>query len=87
MPKSNDEPTWGARNIISDNSSNFVGADKELRELVDQLDRNKITRSTSHRGIQWHFNPPLAPHFGGMHETMIKAAKKVAEPLFFTVRP
>ena len=24
----------------------------------------------------WHLNLPLAPHFGGVHETMIKAAKR-----------
>ena len=24
----------------------------------------------------WHFNPQLAPYFGGVHETMIKAAKR-----------
>ena len=30
---------------------------------------------TSH-GVKWHFNPPLGPHFSGVHEIMIKAAKK-----------
>ena len=24
----------------------------------------------------WHLNLPLAPHFGGVHEAMIKAAKR-----------
>ena len=29
----------------------------------------------------WRFNPPLAPHLGGVHETisMIKAAKKAIQ--------
>ena len=26
--------------------------------------------------MQWRFNPPLAPHFSGVHEVMIKSAKK-----------
>ena len=30
---------------------------------------------TSH-GVKWHFNPHLGPHFSGVHEIMIKAAKK-----------
>ncbi|XP_031553331.1 uncharacterized protein LOC116290441 [Actinia tenebrosa] len=62
--------------MISDNGTNFVGADRELRELVEKLDKNKIASSTANRGVKWHFNPPLAPHFGGVHETMIKAAKR-----------
>ena len=42
--------------MLSDNGTNFVGAERELRELVEQLDR--------------------ALHFGGVHETMIKSAKR-----------
>ena len=28
------------------------------------------------RLLKWTFNPPGAPHFGGAHEVMVKAAKK-----------
>ena len=62
--------------MISDNGTNVVGANRELQELVEKLDKNKIASSTANRGVKWYFNPPLAPHFGGVHETMIKAAKK-----------
>ena len=62
--------------MISDNGSNFVGAERELRQLVAQLDQDKIVSSVANRGEKWNFNPPLAPHFGGVHETMIKAAKR-----------
>ena len=62
--------------IISDNGSNFVKADKELSLLVKNLDTEDIKAKTSHKGISWKFNPPCAPHFGGVFEIMIKAAKK-----------
>ena len=62
--------------IVSDRGTNFIGADRELRELVDGLDQNRIQDQTVDKGVKWSFNPPLAPHFGGVHEVMIKAAKK-----------
>ena len=62
--------------IVSDRGTNFIGADRELRELLDALDRDKIKDQTVNKGVKWFFNPPLAPHFGGVHEVMIKAAKR-----------
>jgi len=64
------------REIVSDRGTNFVGADRELRELVSGMDTNKIQDQTASKGVNWCFNPPLAPHFGGVHEAMIKAATK-----------
>jgi len=53
----------------------FVGAKKEIRELVDELDHNQVQRVTSNQGVTWHWNPPYAPHFGGVFEAMIKSSK------------
>lgn len=64
------------KEVLSDNGGNFVGANRELKELLLALDKDKIQNSIANQGIKWHFIPPLAPHFGGVHETMIKAAKK-----------
>lgn len=63
------------KDVLSDNGTNFVGANNELEELAG-LDREKIQEKTACYGIKWHFNPPLAPHFSGVHDVMIKAAKK-----------
>jgi hypothetical protein len=62
--------------MYSDNGGNFVGANNEMKKLVKLIDAEHIKSSTSNNGIKWHFNPPLAPHFGGAHESMIKSAKR-----------
>ena len=62
--------------MISDNCTNFVGTERELRELVNALDKKKIQESTVNRGVVWNFNPPLAPHLNGLREVLIKAAKR-----------
>ena len=62
--------------ITSDNGTNFVGAASELKEQEKQLDKEKILRTTTHKGTKWVFNLPSLPHFGGVFECMVKAAKK-----------
>ena len=52
------------REMLSDNRTKFVAAERELRELVEALDQSKIAQSTANKGVMWHFKPPLAPHFG-----------------------
>lgn len=66
-------------NIYSDNGSNFVGANKELKELRNMFtttaEIEKITNTLSSEGISWHFIPPRAPHFGGLWEAAVKSFK------------
>lgn len=63
--------------VVSDNGTNFVAAERELRELVQNLDRDRIVHATTGtQHIEWDFNPPASPHFGGVFESMIKSAKK-----------
>ena len=59
--------------MLSDNGTNFVGANEELRKLTSD---SKLKESLAHRRVKWIFNPPSTPHFGGVYETMIKAAKR-----------
>ena len=43
--------------MISDNGTNFVDAERELRELIEQLERDKIEKSAANKGIKWSFSP------------------------------
>ena len=63
--------------VISDNGTNFVGAEREMRQLVQHLDGDKVSNETTKNcRIDWDFNPPSAPHFGGVYEVMVRSAKK-----------
>lgn len=61
----------------SDNGTNFVGANKHLKELNDFLIQNQYTLADSlkRRNITWLFNPPSAPHMGGLFEAAVRSAK------------
>ena len=67
--------------IISDNQTSFTRADKDLTEWYESVDWSEIERKTGNGfhysdGIEWIFNPPHAPHFGGAFEIMVKAVKR-----------
>ena len=61
--------------MLSDNGTNFVGANKELRELVEQINLETIERMTANHDVTWYWNPAAALQFGGVSESMIKSAK------------
>lgn len=67
------------RRIFSDNGLNFVGANKDLKELVrvfkDQQTLKGINEFCQPREISWSFIPPRAPNFGGYWEAGVKNVK------------
>lgn len=68
-----------ARAIYSDNATNFVGANNNLKEIFEFIQRSEnqkiISRSLVDQGIQWYFAPPRSPHFGGIWEAPVKSFK------------
>ncbi|PFX29308.1 hypothetical protein AWC38_SpisGene5996 [Stylophora pistillata] len=62
--------------IWSDNGTNFVGAKNELREAIKRLGNERIGDQLSDNEVQWHFNPPSSPHFGGAWERLVQSAKR-----------
>ena len=63
------------QSIISDNGTNFVGAARELREPFQELKKDEIASRLAEESIKWTFNPPAAPHFGGVWERLVKSCK------------
>ena len=65
--------------IYSDNGTNFIGASNQLRELFALFNseefKGKLESFTVQKNIEWHFNPPLSPHFGGIWEAAVKSFK------------
>jgi hypothetical protein len=62
--------------IYSDCGSNFVGAETELKSMLESQPNNSvITNHLANMGITWSFNPPAAPHQGGLWEAGVKSVK------------
>ena len=67
--------------VTSDNGTNFVGVERDLQELVQSMDRERIMDDAANKGIKWNWNPPLGSHFGGVFESLIKVAKKTLKAI------
>nr|XP_012233626.1 PREDICTED: uncharacterized protein LOC105678692 [Linepithema humile] len=63
--------------IYSDNGTNFVGANKALKEmyLLVKASDVKIHDFLTEQAIKWHFLPPQLPHMGGLWESAVKPVK------------
>ena len=65
------------KEIRSDNGSNFVGGERELRVMIDSWNQAKIHDALLQKSIKWVFNPPGASHHGGVWERLIRSTRKV----------
>lgn len=66
------------RNLHSDCGTNFVGAKKPITRSMKEVENQwneEIARELAEFQTQWHFNPPGAPHFGGLWEAGVKSVK------------
>ncbi|XP_071578834.1 uncharacterized protein [Temnothorax nylanderi] len=63
--------------MYSDRGTNFVGADTELRRFFKAAiqDNPQWANLLSTEGVKWKFNPPSAPHMGGLWEAAVKSVK------------
>lgn len=64
--------------LLSDNDTNMMAADGELRAVVKTWEDDGHVRETLlARQIEWTFHPPHTSHKGGIWEWQIKTVHKV----------
>ncbi|XP_053668305.1 uncharacterized protein LOC128718710 [Anopheles marshallii] len=60
--------------IFSDNGTNFLGASRQLRKEIEERNGN-LAATFTNAHTRWTFNPPGAPHMGGVWERMVRSVK------------
>ncbi|GFW52081.1 integrase catalytic domain-containing protein [Trichonephila clavipes] len=63
--------------LYSDNATNFVGANIELKKMFNLVCKpdEALASYMASEGIDWKFLPPRAPNFGGLWEAGVKSFK------------
>ena len=79
--------TWRrgpVRQLRSDRGTNFIGARREFREALSEIDKNKVKNEMLNMNCDWiemKFNVPSASHMGGVWERQIKTVRGVLSVL------
>ncbi|KAF0766415.1 Integrase catalytic domain-containing protein [Aphis craccivora] len=61
--------------VYTDCGTNFIrGANKQLHALINSAD-GKMALANARTDCERHFNPPNAPHFGGLWEAAVRSTK------------
>jgi transposase InsO family protein len=63
--------------IRSDNGTNLVGAEAEMKRDIASWNQTKIGRYLQQHNIEWMFNPPASSHFGGFWERLIRSVRRI----------
>ena len=63
--------------VHSDNGSQLVAANKELRDMINEWDKSNLFKFGSDQGMKWSFNKSAnAPFQNGCSESLIKLVKR-----------
>lgn len=67
------------KRIYSDNGTNFIGGNREIKELYEAIGKiiidPEVTSWFLKNNMEWKFNPPYSPHRGGLWEAAVRQAK------------
>ena len=72
--------------ILSDDGTNFLAAEKELRECMEKWNTLNIAAELAHKGKMWRFNTPSAPHQSGIWKRLFRSFKRVLYTILGTRR-
>ena len=66
------------KEIRSDNGTNFVGAEREIRESLHRMNYRKLENDLMQRGCKWVFTPPPpgASYMSGVWERLVRNVKR-----------
>ena len=64
------------KTIHSDIESQLVGASKELKDCVSNIDWEEIKTFSHPYDTQWNFSPSDAPWYNGCVDSLIKSFKR-----------
>lgn len=73
--------------IRSDNGSNYLGAERALRELVNAWNERQITDVMTVKGVDWKFQAPLASSMSGIWERRVKETKRHLYAILHNTEP
>lgn len=63
--------------IRSDQGSNFIGADNELKQAMKELDADRVATYLAEKQCSFVFNAPYSSHAGGVWERQIRSVRSV----------
>ena len=67
--------------VRTDNGSNFVSGDKEIRANILQWNTQRIHEYLLQQDVRWMFNPLSGSHHGGIWERCIHTTRKILNAL------
>jgi hypothetical protein len=61
--------------MLSDNGTQFIGAERKLREMIQGWSKERLKVYRAENGMKWTFITLLAPHHNGCAESLVKTCK------------
>ena len=75
------------RQLRNDQGTNFVGARRELKEALAEMDQSRVKQELLKQGCDWiefKMNVPAASHMGGVWERQIRTVRSVLTSILAT---